>query len=113
AGCQRILTSGQKPGVDEGLTTLINLVQTANDRIIIMPGSGVRSSNILWLLEQSEATEFHTTARTMVNSGMQFINPDMQEQLSSVEVDAEEVQRISQVLKAAGVRHSQENENAE
>ncbi len=45
-GCKRILTSGLKPTVVDGASTLTQLIKQANKRIIIMPGSGVRSDNI-------------------------------------------------------------------
>ena len=45
-GCNRILTSGQVPNAWDGRELIKQLVEKADDRIIIMPGSGVRSSNI-------------------------------------------------------------------
>ncbi|MGL6267965.1 MAG: copper homeostasis protein CutC, partial [Chitinophagaceae bacterium] len=44
-GCTRILTSGLKPNAAEGVSLIRELVELADERIIIMPGSGVRSSN--------------------------------------------------------------------
>lgn len=41
-GCQRILTSGQKPTVSEGMDLIAELNKKADGRIIIMPGSGLR-----------------------------------------------------------------------
>lgn len=62
AGCKRILTSGQKPTASEGLSLIKKCVETAKDRIIIMPGSGIRSHNIAELLEQTGAKEIHSSA---------------------------------------------------
>ncbi|MEJ7671267.1 MAG: copper homeostasis protein CutC [Chitinophagaceae bacterium] len=42
-GCERILTSGQMPTAFEGAELIKQLIDKADDRIIIMPGSGVRS----------------------------------------------------------------------
>src|SRR6188472_110723 len=50
-GCQRILTSGQKPTVSEGVELIAELNKKADDRIIILPGSGVRKDNIKMLAE--------------------------------------------------------------
>lgn len=74
-GCQRILTSGQKPTVTEGLDTLVELVKAADDRIIILPGSGVRKENIKLLAEKSGATEFHSSLRSSTKTKMTFIHP--------------------------------------
>ena len=83
-GCERILTSGQKNLAIDGEELLNKLVKQANNRIIIMPGSGVNSDNIETLVKNTNATEFHTSARTFVNSKMEFINESMDEQLTSV-----------------------------
>ena len=45
-GCERILTSGQKPAAPEGVELIAELNKKADGRIIIMPGSGVRKENI-------------------------------------------------------------------
>jgi copper homeostasis protein len=50
-GCHRILTSGQVPNAGDGKELIKQLIEQANDRIIIMPGSGVRSSNIKEIAE--------------------------------------------------------------
>jgi copper homeostasis protein len=65
-GCERILTSGQKTAAPDGADLLRRLVEIADDRIIIMPGAGIRSSNIEKLISETGATEFHTSARIAV-----------------------------------------------
>jgi len=97
-GCERILTSGQRPTAVEGAALINELVRQADERIIIMPGSGVRSDNILHLAEKTDANEFHTSARTRVPSAMEFVNDTMKEDTSAVRVDGDEVGRILQVL---------------
>jgi len=72
AGVQRILTSGQKPTATEGLELIAELVQQAADRIIIMPGSGVRKENIKEMAQKTGAVEFHSSLRSTVKSNMQF-----------------------------------------
>ena len=71
-GCNRILTSGQKPTVMEGIDLIEQLVKAADDRIIIMPGSGVRKENISELASRTGAKELHSSLRTKVKSKMQF-----------------------------------------
>ncbi|MDE3248773.1 MAG: copper homeostasis protein CutC [Bacteroidota bacterium] len=80
-GCERILSSGQKPVANDALPLLNELVRQANDRIIIMPGSGVRSANIRTIAEATGATEFHSSASMQLPSQMQFTNEQMQEKL--------------------------------
>jgi copper homeostasis protein len=74
-GCERILTSGQKSTAPEGAGMLAKLVQQAGGRIIIMPGAGVRSSNIEKLMQETGATEFHTSARIMAPDPVTHHNP--------------------------------------
>lgn len=99
-GCERILTSGLTPNVTESISFLTELVKAADERIIIMPGSGVRSSNIAALAQQTGATEFHTSARTTIASRMNYLNPAMSEELKSVIVDEEEVKKTIEALKS-------------
>ena len=76
-GCARILTSGCRPTALEGADLLAQLVEKAGDRIIIMPGCGVKASNIAEIARLSGAREFHFSAREPVESGMLFRNPDV------------------------------------
>ncbi len=99
-GCERILTSGQKSVATDGSALLNELVKQANGRIIIMPGSGVRSDNIATLVKKTNAAEFHTSARTYTDSKMEFINESMDEQLTSVTTLSNEIKTIIQTLKA-------------
>ena len=97
-GCARILTSGQKNLAIDGEELLNNLVKQANNRIIIMPGSGVNSDNIETLVKNTNATEFHTSARTFINSKMEFINESMDEQLTSVSLMSDEIKKIIEIF---------------
>ena len=76
-GCTRILTSGCRPTALEGAELLAGLVEKAGDRIIIMPGCGVREGNIAEIARLSGAREFHFSARESVESGMFFRNPQV------------------------------------
>lgn len=76
-GCTRILTSGCRPTALEGAETLAELVRRAADRIIIMPGCGIRENNIAETARLSGAREFHFSARESVESGMIFRNPEV------------------------------------
>ena len=54
-GCTRILTSGCRPTALEGASLLSELVRKAGDRIIIMPGCGVKEDNIAEIARLSGA----------------------------------------------------------
>ena len=74
-GCTRILTSGQEPTAEAGIPLLAELVRKAGDRIVIMPGCGVRPKNIRKIAEETGAGEFHFSGRKSVESGMEYRNP--------------------------------------
>ncbi len=61
-GFQTILTSGQKQNVVEGIDNLIALQKQAKERITIMPGGGVRSSNINLLKGKLNVAFYHSSA---------------------------------------------------
>ena len=96
-GCERILTSGLHPAAMEGLEELQKLIQNSGD-LIIMPGSGIRSSNIKILAESLETKEFHTSARisrSSIQPGSLFIK----ENLDPITVDINEIKKIKTILK--------------
>lgn len=97
-GCERILTSGQRPNALDGADLIARLIKQADERIIIMPGSGVRSENIMELAKRTGATEFHTSARVNTDSKMVYNNPAMNENLRSVSVDEGDVKEIIKLL---------------
>lgn len=98
-GCERILTSGQQPNASEGAELIKQLIEKADDRIIIMPGSGVNSTNILQIAETTVAVEFHSSARKKMKSKMGFNNPALNENLESMVVDEEEIKMMLSSLR--------------
>lgn len=78
-GCKRILTSGQKPTAVEGVNLIAQLIEKAGDRIIVMPGSGVRKENIKMIAEQTGAVEFHSSLKGEANTQMEFVHPSFNE----------------------------------
>ena len=74
AGCERVLTSGQKTAAPDAAEILNKLVKQAGNRIVIMPGAGINSSNIEKLIAESDAKEFHGSARKVVSNPMAFAN---------------------------------------
>ncbi len=97
-GCSRILTSGQAPNAYDAKELIRQLVKQAAGRIIIMPGSGVRSGNIASLAEFTGVVELHSSARTQQPTAMAYIKESMQEDLTTVTVDTAEIQKMKAAI---------------
>ncbi len=100
-GCERILTSGQKPSVVDGVELVSQLNKAADDRIIIMPGSGVRKDNIKMLAEKTGCVEFHSSLRDKEKSQMAFMHPAFvgsSESYMNNAIDAEQVKELRKEL---------------
>jgi len=76
-GCDRILTSGQQENAEKGIPLIAELVKRSRDRIIIMPGCGVRENNIAKIEAETGAKEFHTSARSIIYSKMEYRNENV------------------------------------
>jgi copper homeostasis protein len=100
-GCERILTSGQKPTVTEGVDLLAELNKMADGRIVIMPGSGVRKENIKMLAEKTNCTEFHSSLRNKARGKMEFTHPafkSSEESYVNNSIDPAEVKALKDAL---------------
>ncbi len=73
-GIDRVLTTGQESSALEGLDLITDLVQTAADRIIIMPGGGTERS-VQKVVAQTGVKEFHLLGTMSVDSPMRHRNP--------------------------------------
>jgi copper homeostasis protein len=91
-GCERILTSGQQPTAILGASLIKDLVIQSDGRIQIMPGSGVRAANIADIKKETGATTFHSSARMISKSAMEFVQPFMNEEQSTVMADRHEIE---------------------
>jgi copper homeostasis protein len=107
AGCERILTSGQKNTAPEGAALISQLITKADDRIIIMAGAGVREHNIADLVRQTKAVEYHTTAQKIIPTKMKFHSPitmgDNRNAYESKVTDADLVKKIRAVAESISV----------
>jgi len=97
-GCKRILTSGQVPNAADALPLLKKLIQQAGDRIIVMPGSGVRSNNIKEIIQATGAKEVHSSARQMQASQMNYTKDSMKENMQATGVDVDEIKKMLEHL---------------
>lgn len=73
-GCDRILTSGQQPTAEKGISLLKELEEQAAGRIILLAGCGVNENNIRLIAQETGIHEFHFSARETLASGMQYHN---------------------------------------
>ncbi len=93
-GCKRVLTSGQLPNVVDALPLIKMLNVKAEGRIIILPGSGVRSNNCKQIVQETGVFEIHSSARKAIPSQMEFNAPSMNENMISMGVDEMEINRM-------------------
>lgn len=93
-GCERVLTSGLRTAAPDAAELLKKLVEAAGDRLIIMPGAGIKSSNIRKLAEVSGATQFHGSARKIANNPVTFINKEVNDYGHVYITDENEVREI-------------------
>jgi copper homeostasis protein len=96
-GCKRILTSGGATFCFEALPTIKNLVTQANNRIIIMPGSGITSKNILDVVHQTGAAEYHASAKFKNTATNNLLNQTPSTDFT-FEVNTIEVQEMAMKL---------------
>jgi copper homeostasis protein len=61
-GVNRILTSGQEATVLEGLPLIVELIERAKDRIVIMPGAGITARNVDRIVATAKPKEIHFAA---------------------------------------------------
>lgn len=100
-GCERILTSGQTPSAPDGVELIAQLNKAAAERIIIMPGSGVRKDNIRMIAEKTGCIEFHSSLRGKTKSAMEFLHPSFkrsEESYMNNSIQPEEVRAFRDAL---------------
>jgi copper homeostasis protein len=78
-GITRVLTSGQKDSVPEGVELIRKLIERADGRIEILPGGGIQSWNVREMIEKTGCGQVHLTAwkavpdtSTQVRAGITF-----------------------------------------
>ena len=61
-GITRVLTSGQRDSVSEGVDLIKKLIERASDRIEILPGGGIQDRNLKETVERTGCRQVHMTA---------------------------------------------------
>lgn len=106
-GINRILTSGQQPTAQQGLPLIKELIQKADNRIIILPGSGINENNILQIAMESGAKEFHFSARENRNSSMSYRSTRVS--MNSPGMADEYIQSVTTAQRVRQTIHALEN----
>jgi copper homeostasis protein len=83
-GFKTILTSGHAQSAIRGIEQLKNLIQKSKHRIQIMPGGGIRSSNMAVLKSELQTTYFHSSG--IINGDLAHINEiiSLKEKIKSI-----------------------------
>jgi copper homeostasis protein len=74
-GVTRVLISGQKDSVPEGVDLIKSLVERAAERIEILPGGGIRPYNLKQVVEQTGCGQVHLTAWGTATDSSTHANP--------------------------------------
>lgn len=97
----RVLTSGQKQTAEDGLSMIAELVNSAGNDLIVMPGSGINPANIRHIITTCGAREFHFSAKKPADSPVQYRNPhlsmggtDQPDEYSRAYADGETIRAI-------------------
>lgn len=76
-GVDRLLTSGQAPGVLEGAPLIRELIERSAGRIAIMPGGDVSARNVARIIQETGAGEIHFAALETEAGPMRHRNPNV------------------------------------
>jgi copper homeostasis protein len=98
SGCERVLTSGGKSGAPEGVAILAQLVRQADGRISVMPGAGVKSTNLAALRQACGAHEYHASARVVAPNPVTYINTAVTDYGNVYVADEAEVRRMVELM---------------
>lgn len=71
-GIDRILTSGQQNNALKGSVLIRELITAAKDRIILMPGGGIKEENLEEIIMITTANEYHLNLTGSFPSQMKF-----------------------------------------
>jgi len=82
-GFKRILTSGGENRVKEGLPVLLELLEKAKERAIILPGGGLMLQDIAHLNKDRKLKEIHVSCKRFRPSSMRGSNENLK--LSQIE----------------------------
>lgn len=103
-GINSILTSGQKNKCTQGRELLKELVEKSEDKIEILIGSGIDSSNVEDIISYTKAYAVHTSGKMEVESDMKYRKKDISmgspvlSEYVILRTQSEEIAKIREVL---------------
>ena len=74
-GFKRILTSGGENTVGLGMGTILDYLKLAGERIIIMPGGGLKPMHISQLKSTGQLKEIHASCKTYRSTESKYFHP--------------------------------------
>lgn len=105
-GFHRILTSGRQPQALAGADLIGELINKANGRIAIMPGSGVNENTVQEIIRKANCKEIHFSATAFREGGMIYksesiagMGSDEGSEYKVRTVDVERVKRMRELSK--------------
>ena len=98
----RVLTSGQEETAMQGSRLIKQLIQKADGRIGILPGSGIHSGNILELQKLTGATEFHLSAKHKLVGATERSGRKVVSESNYFMTDREEVSKVVRLVRGEG-----------
>ena len=76
-GITRVLTSGQRPNVVEGMDTIKKLIDRADGRIEVLPGGGIATHMLEEVIARTGCSQVHLTAWTTTRDSSTERNPSV------------------------------------
>lgn len=108
-GFHRILTSGQAPTAIQGAAVIRQLIQHANERIEVLPGSGISPDNVAELIRKTACTQVHGSLSRSIkdtsssnNPTIQFSSPPLSDGAYK-QTDPDKVASIMEVLRGISI----------
>lgn len=97
-GFHRLLSSGGQLYAEDGISLLADLISQAGNRLRIMPGSGISDSNLIKILKQTGAKEFHSTARNKADRTSRQLSQEWTNPVYLYETDGEQVAKMRRII---------------
>ena len=88
SGAVRVLTSGGKPSAEQGAAEIAGLVESGGEKITVVCGGGINSSNLERMVQRTSAREFHAGLSSVLAYPR-----------SNHEAFEEEVRKLSELLR--------------
>ena len=99
-GCSRILSSGGAINVDLGFDNLVHLLNQANSRVELIPGSGVNINNVKKFIDAG-FKNIHLSSKMNIKSKMEYranLSMTASSKISSFDYIGVDLQKLNQFV---------------